>query len=848
MTQIANRTQSSPARLFVAALALSSLLGLLGCQGFLTATYEKSLGPSEGEISLPGIEKGAVIRRDALGIPVIEADNLNDCMFANGYADAADRLGQMVGQTLTAQGRLSEMAGKDALDIDVFMRSLNLKKRAEEALAAASPELRQALSAYSRGVNAFLWTRDKLPPDLSLAGFRPDPWRPVDSCYVFLLLDLGLATNMGEELAYLNVAKKLGPQKAAWLVPIYPDQPIPFSEAEKTPDLSGLETSGLETLRQKMAAVVSLGVAASNNWAVSKERTAGGASILSNDTHLPLSLPSLWKLVHLRCPGLYDAAGIAAPGIPGVVAGYNGSLAWGMTMVMADNQDIFLEKLSTRNGKLHYLYKGEWRPVTERSEVFRVKGEKPVTRVIRETVHGPLLNEALSGPSKMMLVPEPVSTSYGVALSWAYSPTDTTFDAFMSLGRAKTMEEARSALNKVTGMALNMVYADRDNIAWQVTGLYPVRAKGLGLLPSPGWTGRYDWTGVVPTAALPFVENPAAGFLATANARTVDAGYPYVLTSSWFSPERVERIDKVLCREKAFTAEKSMSLQYDQVSNLVPKLQRILFNSDLTDQITREIASWSSAQQQSRAREALARLRTANGDLSADRVDAAVLAAFFHSFIINTFADELGPVGSPLWQSFMALGDASYNAQEDHLLVRGDESPFFDNVKTPEKETKAQIMARSLADAVELLENRLGPDRNEWRWGRLHTYYFETDGSKLARHMEIFTRMGMRALSGYFNVGPFPAGGDNSTVNVAGYRQGQDFDTWLIPEMRMVVDFSRKDPLFIMNSTGQSGNPASPNYEDGIRAWLSGRYTNMPFAPADIAAAYPRVLKLSPKY
>ncbi|MBI5845419.1 MAG: penicillin acylase family protein [Deltaproteobacteria bacterium] len=850
-----NRDNLRPSRVrsgLIAVAASLFLFTLTGCHGFLTATYEPSLGPQTGEVTLPGMEKGATIKRDSMGIPLIEADTITDCVFANGYADASDRLAQMVGNSLTAQGRLSEMAGRETLEIDLFMRTLNLKERAQTALDNASPYLRQILSAYSRGVNAYLWTAKKLPPDLSLSGYKPDPWRPIDCLYVFYIMNLGLATNLGEEIAFLNVAQKIGPQKAAWLVPVYPDEPLRFSEAEK---LAGLMGPGLaeaaeqaESMRRAITSIKSLGIAASNNWAVYKDRTASGASIVANDTHLNVSLPSLWKLVHIRCKGLYDAAGISAAGLPGVVAGYNGHLAWGMTMVMADNQDLFLEKLSVVDGKTCYLYKGQWVPAKERTEVFHVKGGKTVTRVIHETLHGPILNQALRGPSKMVLVPEQLTTSYAVALSWAQSPTDATFDGFFSLGRAKTMAEAKTAISNVSSMALNMVYGDRDNIAWQVTGIYPVRKKGQGLAPSPGWTGEYDWTGFVPNEALPYSINPDAGFLATANARAAEPGPGPLLSSSWFSPERVQRIGKVLAKDRAHTAEKSFDLQYDQVSNLIPKLQRVLFNSDQTDEIMREIGGWSNNQQKSRAREALAKFRVHTGDMGADEANAALFGAFYHCFTLNTFSDELGPADSAMWHSFLALGDASYSAQEDHLLVRGDESPFFDDIGTPEKETKAQVLAKSLAEAVEFLEQRLGADRNEWKWGRLHTYYFETEGSKMARNMDMGKRMGMRALSGYFNVGPFPAGGDCNTLNVSGYRVGLDFDTLYIPEMRMVVDFSRPEPLFIMNSTGQSGNPASPHYEDGVKAWRFRRYTNMPFDKKLQDAAYTSILRLVPKY
>ncbi|MEW5734653.1 MAG: penicillin acylase family protein [Thermodesulfobacteriota bacterium] len=838
-------------RLLFPLLALC-LLGT-GCAGFLNKSFQDSLPEQSGTVALPGIEKGAVIRRDAMGIPFISAENEYDLCFAKGYADAADRLSQMLGQALAAQGRLAEMAGPEALGLDLFMRTINLKGRADKAYADSSADLKKVLDAYAKGVNAYIWThRDHMPFDLALSGYKPDPWRPQDSFYIFSLLDMGLSMNMCQELGYLTVAKRVGPEKAVWLTPIYPDEPICFSEAKKisAKELAALpgDLSGLSGFFAGFSALSAAAVPASNNWAVSGTNTVSGAALLANDTHLPISMPSLWTLVHMRCKGFYDAAGISLPGVPGVVAGTNGRVAWGMTMVMSDNQDIFLEQLKMMDGKLHYLHEGRWCPTAERPEKFDSSDGKSVIKVVHETVHGPLINDALAYGVSHPLMPDAVDLPFGLALAWDQAEKDMTFDGFLDIARAENMAQARAAMAKIRGMGLNMLYADRDHIAWQVTGVYPVRKAGRGLLPSPGWSGEYDWQGQLDFSSLPHAEDPETGYLATANNRTVPADFPHILSSSWFAPDRVNRIVRLLSAEQKKDAKACFTMQYDQVSPRVEKVKRVLFNSECTDEIVRIINTWPNPAWRKQAREASIILRRMDGNLSADSLDAAVFESFLNTVTLNLFGDELGPLDGPVWKAFVNMEAVSYGATEDHICVRGDESPFWDDTATKQKEKKAEILAKSLADCIAYLEQKLGKDRRDWTWGKLHKYSFETETSKMGDSLQFFKRMGLRAISGYLNAGPFPAGGDHSTINVSGYLLGRDFATWYIPEMRMVVDFGQEEPLYLMNSTGQSGNPASPHYRDGIFTWLSGDYNHMPFAPAAVEKKYANVLTLEPKY
>ncbi|MBU1458607.1 MAG: penicillin acylase family protein, partial [Gammaproteobacteria bacterium] len=217
--------------------------------------------------------------------------------------------------------------------------------------------------------------------------------------------------------------------------------------------------------------------------------------------------------------------------------------------------------------------------------------------------------------------------------------------------------------------------------------------------------------------------------------------------------------------------------------------------------------------------------------------DAALYEAFLMETARQTFLDELGPDSSAAWKALVETANASYSAQADHLLSR-DDSPFWDDIGTPGKEDKPAILARSLAASVVRMEAALGTDRNAWQWGQLHTYTWKTGTTQLAPYMSTSQRAGINAISGYLDRGPAPAGGDHSTLNVSAYRWGDNFDTWLIPAMRIIVDFGRDEPMIGLNSTGQSGNPASPHYADGIEAWLKGGYMSFPFKSENLDKVY----------
>jgi acyl-homoserine-lactone acylase len=704
--------------------------------------------------------------------------------------------------------------------------------------ANASPRLKKFFEVYARGVNAYLFRyRDKLPMDLAQSGYRPPYWKAEDSVLVFCLMNFGLAVNLQEEIAALVLAQKVGSEHLAWLLPTYPDEPLPFEEAEK---LKGLTLSGelpglaaVSNAASQLASTHMLGVAASNNWAIAPQHSRSGKSLLANDTHLPLSMPSAWNFVQIRSPK-FQAAGVSIAGVPAIVAGFNGKLGWGMTMVMGDNQDLFLEKIRRQGNRLYYQADGKWLPTRERQETFFVKGERPIRETIYETRHGPLLNSVL-GERKHPLQPLQLDSGYGLALQTTQFEADQSLDALFDLSRAQSVEQAFEASREVRAIALNIVFADARHIGWQVTGRFPNRREGLGLMPSPGWDGRYDWDGFAEPMLHPYDQDPQQGWLGSANQRTVPRGYGMQLSNSWYYPERYERLAQLAASGKHDTRS-MIAMQYDQTTPFAGKLQGMFEAPGMAEPLHKAIEALP-AQERAKAREAYRRLMAFDGNLAATSGDAALYGAFLHQSARQIFLDELGPDTSPAWLALVETANTSYSAQADHLLGR-DDSPFWNDIGSAEQENKPAILARSLAAAVTFAEAKLGSERSTWQWGKLHSYDWISETSKLAPYMNASQRTGINALKGYLDRGPYPAGGDHSTLNASAYHWGQDFDTWLIPAMRIVVDFGREEPLIGLNSSGQSGNPASEHYADGIEAWRKGQYMSFPFQPQNLEKAY----------
>ena len=794
-------------RLGVAA-AVASVLGLSGCQ---TWNAQDTVPPTSGVQPLKGLAQNVSVRRNATGMPLIESNSFHDALFTLGYVHASDRITQMVTLRLLAQGRLAEMSGAERLDVDRYMRAVNLKKNADELYKASSPRLKRFFEVYARGVNAYLFRyRDKLPSDLAATGYKPEYWKPEDSALMFCLLNFSQSANLPEEIASLVLTQTVTNDKLAWLNPSYPDEPLPVAEADK---LQGLRLNGqipglneISKATSQLAGLNLLSAASSSNWAIAPQRSRSGKSLLASDSHGPLGMPGLWSPVQIRAPK-YQAVGVSVAGIPMILAGFNGKVAWSMTSVLGDNQDLFLEKIRRQGNSLSYEVNGKWQPAIVRNETYFIKGQRPIRDAVFETRHGPLLNSA-QGPA--------MANGFGLALQTPNLSDDKTLDAFFDLSRAQNVEKASDASREIRAMAVNLVFADASHIGWQVTGRYPNRREGEGLLPSPGWDGRYDWDGYADPMLHPYDQDPAQGWLGTANQRVIPHGYGMQLSNSWAAPERGERMAELAGAGKHDTRSLT-AMQYDQGTTFAAKLKKVFEAPGMAQPLKQAIEALPVADR-AKAHEAYTRLMAFDGRLSPTSTDAAIYELFLQESMKQIFLDELGPDSSPAWQALVANGQLSYSAQADHLLGRED-SPFWDDVRTPQKEDKAVILARSLAATIGAGESQLGGDHKAWQWGKLHRYAWKNSSGQIVR-------------------GPLPAGGDASTLNTAAFAGGQDFNTTLAPAMRFIVDFGQPEPLMIQDGAGQSGNPVSPNYANGIDPWIKGQYQSLPLQSQNFDRGY----------
>jgi acyl-homoserine-lactone acylase len=475
---------------------------------------------------------------------------------------------------------------------------------------------------------------------------------------------------------------------------------------------------------------------------------------------------------------------------------------------MADNQDLYLEQLRHAGSQVSYLADGKWLAARARSETFFVRGQRPQREVMYDTRHGTLL-------------PQAGNPSLGLALSLPQLKGDRSLDALFDLTRAQNVERAFDSTREVASAALNFVFAEPEHIGWQVSGRYPNRREGQGLLPSPGWDGRYDWDGYADPMLHPYDQDPPAGWIAHANQRSLPRGYGMQLSSTWYYPERAERLAQ-LAGNGRHDARSLMAMQNDQVTLMAAKLKQMFEAPGMAQPLKQAIDALPPAQRD-KARNALARLKAFDGRLSPVSADAALYELFLQEVTRQTFLDDLGPESGPAWQAFVSNARLSYSAQADHLLGR-DDSPFWDDRSTAQKEDKPAILARSLAAAVDVGSAQLGSDLSAWQWGKLHQYRWPAP----AYH----------GLGDALSHSPLAAGGDFTTLSLTPYAWGSDFDTRLPASARMIVDFSQAEPLQVLTSSGQSGNPASAHYADGLDAWFKGRFMSLPLQPQHFARAY----------
>lgn len=759
---------------------------------------------TSGTVALPGLGAAVEIIRDAHGVPHIFATTERDAYRALGYAHAQDRLWQMETMRRAGSGRLAELVGTRvgdfALRSDRMMRTLGIRRSAEAMAATLSPQAREAFEAYAEGVNGYLDTRgESLPIEFQILRHAPEPWTVTDSLVWAKLMGLQLSANYRDELFRARVLERLTPQQ---LDDLFPPDP-PGSPVTLATELRGMNLQ--PELKRILAALPVLGFdTASNEWALTGARTTTGKPIIANDPHLGLDAPILWYLARIVTPG-FTIAGATVPGVPLHILGHNGAVAWGFTTTTSDTQDLFVEQTDPQDPTRYVTPDGN-RPFEIRSETIRVDGQPDETLTVRETRHGPVISDLEAAGA--------TPSGHALALSFpGFGPDDGSAEALYRLNHAENAEAVREALRLHVAPQQNIVYADKAGEVGIISpGRVPIRRKGDGRVPVPGWTGEYDWTGFLPYYALPQAVNPPTGQFVNANNAIVGPDYPYRLASEWPDPSRARRIVELL-GDGRHSVEEVARQQMDIVSlparDLLPEL--------LKYPVPRGMAT-----------DAVALLRSWDGSMARDRPEPLIFEAWLRALVRTVFADELGPDFAAYWE----LRPAAL------LRVLKDHPQWCDDVGTSATESCADAITSALTDSLTELEKRRGSTVSRWRWGDEHRAALKHRILGALPIIGGMTDLSIETDGGFFTVNRGTtrirdAAAPFAHVHGAGYRG--------------VYDLADLDNSRFIIATGQSGNPFSRHWGDLVSTWRDGGALRLSGDRGTLTAAGAEVLTLTPR-
>lgn len=742
-------------------------------------------------MKLHGISGAVNVYRDAAGIPHILADNEFDAYVAAGYVHAQDRLWQMDLLRRYGMGRLAEIFGSEALPIDRMMRTVGIHRIADSLFASVSGQTRKILSAYSRGVNAGIRERrGSLPIEFDLLRYEPEEWTPVHSLILVRLIGWELALSWWTDLTLGELIARFGEEKARQIFP---------GEANGSPVIQpgAGEERGMsaQLLRDGMAAAHTLfglqgSAIGSNAWVVTGKRSASGKPLLANDPHLLAAQPARWYAMHLSAPGL-NVAGVSLPGIPGIVIGHNGCIAWGMTNLMADDVDFFVERISYKDSTC--IDDGRAVRMSIWTDSIFVRDGLPVLHTVWRSSRGPIITPVypLSGvirDSGRFAPPTAVS------MRWAGQDASDEVLAMYRANHASNWREFQTAYSTFGVPAQHVVYADTSGtIAGLAVGRIPIRGSGQPMLPSRGWEAGAGWRGYVPWEQMPRSQNPNQGVLVAANNRLV-ASFPWHISNLYEGDARALRIHDMLDGQPYFTANDFRLMQMDALSPYADSLRRV-FVSALRSWNTRPLLI-------TRVMNLLAHW---DGRMNASSVEAAIFNVAWVHVLRRTFGDEMD---STLFSNYTFI--ANIPTRVLPRLLADTTALWFDDVRTPGRETKRHVFIRGITDAVAELREKFGSNMQKWRWGELHMVEFK---HPVGQHAP---------LNKLFNIGPFNMSGNNTTVSNSEYSFSHPYDVRVVASMRFVADLSSPDSSYIILTTGQSGQPFSRHYADHTALWQTG--------------------------
>lgn len=766
------------------AIGLVVFIALIAIGLFAYTQFKKP--EYEGEITFLNVAQKTEVFFDEYGIPHIYANSQEDALRVLGYVHAQDRLWQMEVMRRIAPGRLSELFGSKALQNDRFFAGLGIDENSEKAVEQSDKNAQsyKLAMAYLEGVNQYI-EQGKTPIEFELVGAQKEKYTLKDVYNIFGFMSFSFAMAQKTDPLLTDIRDKLGNDYlvdlgldgsfATTRLKSYQGKPTDYAQISKSV-ASLLDNSPIPPF------------IGSNSWVIGAEKTKNGKVIFANDPHIGFSQPCTWYEAHIVCPD-YEMYGYYLAGTPFPLLGHNRKYAYGLTMFENDDLDLFREKTNPENGN-QYFIKDAVKNFEIKEYKIGVKDSTAVSLKVKQSIHGPVLNGLLAG----------FTSDEPVAMSWIYlQEQNRILEAVYGLSHATSLDDFHKKIELIHAPGLNVMYGDADNnIAWITSGkLYKMPS---GVNPNfilDGSNDADDKKEFIPFEAHPYAINPPWHYVYSSNNQP-EAVNGYLYPGYYLPKDRATRISTLLESKNNWTATDVQKMINDNTSAVAPELMKNWLS----------LIKPADADQQ----KAIEILKAWKGSHGLDEVAPVLYNRWIYRYLKNTFEDELGA------ENFSLFLGTHIMKQTIAGQSQNPDSPWWDNQKTPnKKETRAEILNSSFAQAIADLQKQLGSDMELWQWRKVHTLEHEHPIGKVA------------ALRSYFNVGPFEAEGTNEVINNLLFPLSETgyYNVKAGPSTRRIIDFYDVENSVSILPTGQSGVPSSPHYDDQAELYMQGKFRKM---------------------
>lgn len=737
----------------------------------------------EGEAVVSILDADVEVTRDEVGVPHIVAKSDADLYRAQGYVQAQDRLFQMDLARRQASGQLAEVIGAAAVETDKYFRTFSLREAAEFSWGDYDADSQQILQWYAEGVNAFIDEvkgTSKLSYEFKLLGYIPEPWTPIDSLAIGKYMAYDLGGNWKQQAFRSWAVQNYTKEQAEELFVEYPEDAKSIIEANlklSTDVASAFTTNYLPSEFN-----------GSNNWVISGQLTESGKPLLADDPHLGLSTPSIWYQMHLQSPE-QNVSGVIFAGIPGIILGHNESIAWGVTNVNPDVQDLYIETPNPEN-PYQFKYDGQWEDATVRQEPIHVKDSETIDFEVVETRHGPIISNIMTNETE---VKEQFS------MQWTALQSTQELKAILGFNKATNWEEFDLALKDFKAPAQNFVFASTDGtIAYKANGLVPIRKQGTGALPVPGDSSDYGWESYIPFDELPTVINPKEGYIATANNQVVGEEYPYHLSNLWAQPYRYERIVEMIETPKRDTnMEQGTKLHLEDMK----AMQMDTRNLHAVEFLPSLLQTIKEQDSQNQYKKAIALLE--EWEYFDDKNQGAPLV---YHFLIENMKKALFEDAMPTDIYKLMPGRSQITDQMLRDAYAGNPGAWI-----AEEGGLDLFVFTAFEKAVGKIEDNVGSNVSKWKWGSYNQLIFK---HPLAGASEL--------LATFLNPKQLPVNGSSVSVQAAAEDGNGNVNhgaSW-----RFVADVQDLSSAHHIVGPGQSGHVKSDWYDNQVSNWIDGNY------------------------